>query len=64
MKLDDATCRKIAVQADCDPRTIKKALRGEPVRGMAGRRARTALLEAGYSLPPPTSAPRDSGSQP
>jgi len=46
-RLDDATARKLAVNADVDPKTIQKAYRGETIRGMAGYRARQALIEAG-----------------
>lgn len=49
--LDEATRRVLAVRAEVDPRTIEKVLRGEPVRGMAGHRARKTLENAGYSLP-------------
>jgi hypothetical protein len=45
--LDEATKRELAVKASCDPRTIDKEFRGEHVRGLAGQRARRALLEAG-----------------
>jgi len=45
--LDESTIRELAVKAGVDPRTIEKAARGEPVRGMAGHRARAALREAG-----------------
>lgn len=45
--IDESQARRLAVQADCDPRTIRKALRGEDVKGMAGERARKALREAG-----------------
>lgn len=44
---DAATIRELAVRADVDPRTIAKELRGVPARGMAGRRAREVLIEAG-----------------
>jgi hypothetical protein len=40
---DDATIRELSVAASVDPRTIRKILRGEQVRGMAGKRARAAL---------------------
>ncbi len=39
--------RRFAVEASCDPRTIDKVLRGEPVRGLAGHRARAVLIAAG-----------------
>lgn len=46
--LDEATTRRIAVEADVDPRTVLRELR-EPgsVRGMSGERARTALIKRG-----------------
>lgn len=47
MTLDLATKRELAVKASCDPRTIDKLLRGEPVRGMAGHRARRVLESEG-----------------
>jgi hypothetical protein len=47
--LDAATVRRLAVRADVDPRTIQKVYEGLPVRGMAGRRARGALAEAGLA---------------
>lgn len=50
--IDRATLRRLAVEADVDPRTIireLRAARGErpPVRGMAGHRARKLLVEKG-----------------
>lgn len=45
--IDEANARRLAVKADCDTRTIKKALRGEVVRGMSGQRAKAVLIEAG-----------------
>jgi hypothetical protein len=53
MKLDDATARRLAVAASCDPRTIKRAARGERVRGLAGQRARAALRDAGFVVADP-----------
>jgi len=49
-KLDEATARELAVRAGVDPRTVKRAARGQYVRGMAGRRARIALDEAGFEV--------------
>ena len=49
--IDAANARRLAVKADCDTRTIAKVLRGEPVRGMSGQRARNVLVEAGYLTP-------------
>ncbi len=48
--IDDAVKRELAVQASCHPKTIAKVLRGEPVRGLAGHRARK-ILEAAGLLP-------------
>lgn len=45
--IDEAMARKLAVEADCDPRSIKKLLNGEAVRGGGGRRAREVLARAG-----------------
>ncbi|WP_437647308.1 hypothetical protein [Sorangium sp. So ce362] len=45
--IDKATQRRLAVAADCDPRTVVKVFRGERVKGMSGERARKALIEAG-----------------
>jgi len=61
MKLDAATVREYAVKANVDPRTIEKAARGEPVRGMAGHRARATLKAAGVPVPEPH---HDAGSEP
>lgn len=49
---DQATLRELAVRAECDPRTIIRALRGEPVRGMAGHRIHKVLTEAGLVKDP------------
>ena len=46
--LDAATIRELAVRADVDPRTIAKVAAGRAARGMAGRRARDALIAGGY----------------
>lgn len=48
---DASIVRRLAVAARVDPRTILAVLRGEPVRGDAGHRARAALVAAGL-LPP------------
>jgi len=45
--IDEAQKRELAVKASVHPRTIAKALRGEPIRGLAGHRARAVLREAG-----------------
>lgn len=44
--------RKIAVAAECDPRTVRRALLGLPVRsGMTLERIRRALRELGRGDP-------------
>jgi hypothetical protein len=54
--IDDSLKRELAVKASVCPRTIGKVLRGEPVRGGAGRRARQALAAAGFLSRVPTAA--------
>jgi hypothetical protein len=49
--LDAATARRLAVEGSVEPRTLLKALRGEPVRGMAGQRAREVLERHGLIAP-------------
>jgi hypothetical protein len=45
--LSASILRRLAVRASVDPKTIKKVAAGEPVRGLAGERARSVLREAG-----------------
>jgi hypothetical protein len=52
--LDEATARTLAVRGSVCPRSIQKAYRGEPVRGMAGHRALAALKAAGLTPRPRT----------
>jgi hypothetical protein len=54
-KLDAATARKLAVEASCDPRTLRRVLKGETVRGLPGERARDVLVKHGL-LPPTESS--------
>jgi hypothetical protein len=46
-KLDEATVRELSVKASVCPRTIRRLVAGQPVRGLAGHRARAVLAEAG-----------------
>ena len=46
-KLDTSTARRLAVEADTDPRTIQKMLRGDPARTIAAKRARRVLVSHG-----------------
>jgi hypothetical protein len=41
--MDQLTVREIAWEAQCDPRTVLRELRGERVRGIVGDRLRRAL---------------------
>lgn len=52
--IDASTLRRLAVQADVDPRSLLRLYHGKAVRGAAGHRARRVLVEAGY-LTEPTS---------
>lgn len=45
--------RELAVRASVDVRTLGKILRGEPVRGLAGDRARAVLEAEGIKVPTP-----------
>jgi hypothetical protein len=44
-------CKKLAIKALVDERTIAAAAKGLPVRGMAGDRARAVLKAAGIEIP-------------
>ena len=48
---DQATRRRLSVEASCDPRTLDKIIKGNSVKGLAGYRAREALVRAGFALP-------------
>ncbi|MBK8994469.1 MAG: hypothetical protein IPM35_01775 [Myxococcales bacterium] len=52
--IDASTLRRLAVQADVDPRSLLRLYHGKPVRGSAGHRARRVLIEAGYLKEPAT----------
>jgi hypothetical protein len=52
---DWPTMRRVAVLADCDPRTVDRFLRGTNGHGPVRSRIMAALLDAG--LVPPASAP-------
>jgi hypothetical protein len=42
--------RRLAANADADPRTVRRVLRGAAVRGMVDRRIREACRRAGIPL--------------
>lgn len=48
-KVDRRRLLRLAADADVDPRTVERALRGEPVRGRAGERVARALEKAGLA---------------
>jgi hypothetical protein len=52
MQIDTTEELKLALKASVDVRTLRKALRGEPIKGRAGDRARAVLKAAGL-LPAP-----------
>jgi hypothetical protein len=43
ISVDTLTLREIAYEAQCDPRSVARELRGERVRGVVGDRIRRAL---------------------
>ena len=56
---DELTVAELSVAAQVDRRSVRKALRGEVVRGMAGARIRRALRDrarqsVGDTQPPPS----------
>ncbi|GAB5548927.1 MAG: hypothetical protein SangKO_086870 [Sandaracinaceae bacterium] len=50
--LSTRTTRRLAVEADCDPRTISQIMRGESVRGPVADRIRKVLADNGIDAPP------------
>jgi hypothetical protein len=46
-QIDTATLRRLAVESESDHRTVKRRLRGEPVRGLAGHRIDRVLRSHG-----------------
>lgn len=51
LKVPAARRRRLCVEADADPRTVARMLRGEPVRGMVSERIRKAAKALGVELP-------------
>lgn len=47
-KFDTAELRRIAVEVEADPRTVRKILAGKKVRGVLGRRLHRELERRGY----------------
>jgi hypothetical protein len=45
--VDTLTVRRVAVEAEADPRSVSRELRGERVRGLVGERIRRILREHG-----------------
>ncbi|MBI2390945.1 MAG: hypothetical protein HYV09_15240 [Deltaproteobacteria bacterium] len=46
IQIDELTIRRAAAELGVDVRSVRKVLRGEPVRGLAGLRARRAADRA------------------
>lgn len=59
--------RRIAVEAECDPRTVARVLRGEPVRYLPHQRILKALRSLGHAEEPGDQTPgahtRERGSE-
>ena len=51
-RVEEITVREIAVEAGADPRSVRKVLRGEDVRGVAGVRIRRALEKRHVRIDP------------
>jgi hypothetical protein len=47
IEIDTLTLRRIAVDAICDPRTVRARLLGKQVRGLVGERIEAALRQHG-----------------
>lgn len=47
IEMPEAQVRRVAVEADADPRTVRRVLRGESTRGMAAERVRMVLRRMG-----------------
>lgn len=45
--IDSNTLKRLAIDASVDPRTMQAVFEGRYVRGMAGERAKAALVAAG-----------------
>lgn len=52
-RLDAATTREVAVEAECDPRTVQVVYAGAEPKSYAAKRARRVLIARGL-LPPLT----------
>lgn len=48
---DTAQLRRLAVEAQCDPRTIAKRLAGGDLKGVVRERVDAVLTEHGYIVP-------------
>lgn len=56
--LDRPALYRLAAEADCDVRTVERALRGEPLRGRVAEKLVPVLRTAG--IDPPISFPNSS----
>ena len=57
MRLRRAELFRLAADANVDPRTVLRVLRGEKVRGDAGERVRAVLAAHGVKLEPAPATP-------
>lgn len=48
-QIDTATIRRLAVEAEADPRSVEARLRGKKVRGLAGHRIDRVLAAHGLT---------------
>lgn len=55
--VDELTIAELAVAAQVDRRSVRKALRGDPVRGLAGARIARVLAVRGVRAMRPDSEP-------
>ena len=59
MRIDTTEELRLALKASVDVRTLRKAMRGEAIKGRAGDRARRVLKDAGFRVPRIRSEPAE-----
>lgn len=52
MTIPETVIRRIAAEADADPRTVRKVLAGEPVRGVVRDRIVAVAAASSVKVPP------------
>ncbi len=58
MTIDTATLRRLSVEAEVDPRTLRRFLLGERIRGLPRWRIERVLRQEGLLTPSVTPAPK------